>query len=566
MDTAILAALVPVILLLALGVVAVIASRASRLSPIVGYLVLGVALKASGAAAVFDDGIVGLLAELGVVFLLFDIGLHFSLTQVRRQASDIFGFGPVQILFGAVALGLIAFASGLAPFPAFLLGAILALSSTAAVAPVIAERHQQNCPVGLTATAILIFQDVAAIFFLIIAGSIGGESVLPVAAMALAKAIGAFAVAVVAARILVRPLFRLVARGGQEEIFTAMALLIALAAGWATGQIGLSLTLGAFLGGMTVAETPYRAVIRTEIKPFRGLLLGFFFISVGLSLDLTTLLQQWPMTIVITLLLIATKVVTNAAASLAFRWSVPGSLQLGFLLAQGSEFSFVILSLPMVRDMLGAGRISIVATAVALSIALTPTLATIGRKTAGRLRMRAAKSRDPELEIRELAAPVLIVGMGRIGRTLADALRAFGVEHIAIERDQRRLREALADGYSVLLGDTADPRLWETISMHGRKILALSAPAYDVSNELTPLVQQRYPGLLRYAAVTDDADVQRFHALGVRAVLDRGAPPGLDLAVAILGELGIHDDALSEWMQVQQDRASGAEGRVFVDA
>ena len=395
MDNPILAALVPVILLLAFGVVAVIASRAGRLSPIVGYLVLGLALRAAGASMVVNSSTIGLLAQLGVVFLLFDIGLHFSLTHVRRQARDIFGFGPVQILFGTVLLGILAFATGLAPLPALFLGAVLALSSTAVVAPLIAERHQQSCPVGLTATAILVFQDVAAIFLLIVAGALGGGSILPVAMFALVKAAAAFAVAVVLARLVVKPLFRLVAHTGQEEVFTAMALLVALAAAWATGQIGLSLTLGAFLGGMAVAETPYRAVIQSEIKPFRGLLLGFFFISVGLSLDVGPLLRLWPAVIGVSAALVAAKVLTNAAASLVFRWSVPGSLQLGFLLAQGSEFAFVVLSLPAVRALLGPVRVSIVVAAVALSLALTPNIAQIGRQVAGQLRRRKARIQRP---------------------------------------------------------------------------------------------------------------------------------------------------------------------------
>ena len=566
-DTPMLAALVPVILLLALGVMAAVASRAARLSPIVGYLALGLALKAGGVAIVSDSGTVRLLAELGVVFLLFNIGLHFSLAHVRQQARDIFGFGPLQVLFGTLLLGLMALATGLAPLPAFLLGAVLALSSTAVVAPLIAERHQQNCPVGLTATAILVFQDVAAIFLLIIAGALGGGgSILPVAALALAKAAASFAVAVLLARAVIRPLFSLIARVRQEEVFTAMALLIALAAGWATGQIGLSLTLGAFLGGMTVAETPYRAVIQSEIAPFRGLLLGFFFISVGLSLDIGALQRQWPAVIAVAVILIAAKVLTNAAASLVFRWSVPGSLQLGFLLAQGSEFAFVVLSLPAVHELVGPARVSVAAAAVALSLAATPNIAATGRAFAGRLRMRALKARDPELEMKELAAPVLIVGMGRVGRTLADALNEFGIGYSAVERDQRRLSEAVADGYAAVFGDMADPRLWDPIAVHGRKISALTAPSYEVSSELTPMARQLYPNLLRYAVVADDAEAERFHALGLRAVVDRSFPPGLDLAAAVLGELGIDADALTGWMRRQQERALGGTGEEFVVA
>ncbi len=351
---AILSTLVPVILLLTLAVIAAIASRAVGLSPIVGYLVLGLALSGIGLDLVADSTMIATLAELGVVFLLFDIGLHFSLGHIREQARDIFGFGPVQVLAGTVALGLFGLLFGLPPVAAFLVGATLALSSTAVVAGLIAERHQQNCPVGLTATAILIFQDVAAIFLLIVASALGtGEALAPAMGIALLKASGAFVVAVLLARLVVRPLFGLIARTRNEEVFTAMALLVALAAGWATGAIGLSLTLGAFLGGMIIAETPYRPIIQSEIKPFRGLLLGFFFISVGLSLDLGALIRFWPAVIGIAVLLLVVKIMTNAVASLVFRWSVPGSTQLGFLLAQGSEFAFVILSLPAVRALVG---------------------------------------------------------------------------------------------------------------------------------------------------------------------------------------------------------------------
>src|SRR3954451_22183483 len=196
-DLHVLAAVVPVLLLLAFGVVAAVASRTAGLSPVVGYLPLGLILRASHIEVLSDSDIVAVLAELGVVFLLFDIGLHFSLTHVREQASDIFGLGPLQVLAGTVGLGCLAAAAGLPFFPAFIIGATLALSSTAVVARLIAERHQQNCPVGLTATAILVFQDVAAIFLLIAANALAGDGsgLLAAIGMAVLKALAAFAVA-----------------------------------------------------------------------------------------------------------------------------------------------------------------------------------------------------------------------------------------------------------------------------------------------------------------------------------------------------------------------------------
>ena len=455
-DGNLLAALAPLLLLLALGVVAAIVSRELRLSPIVGYLLLGVGLGATGVAR--QSEAVGILADLGVVFLLFDIGLHFSFTHIREQARDIFGFGPVQVAFCTLGLGLIAWAAGLPPATAFLIGATLALSSTAVVAGIIAERHQQNCPVGLTATAILVFQDVAAIFLLIIANALGaGSAVLPTAALALAKAAASFGVALLLARFVVRPFFDLVARTRNEEVFTATALLVALAAAFATGSIGLSLTLGAFLGGTMLAESPYRPIIQSEIKPFRGLLLGFFFISVGLSLDVAMLMRHWQWILGGTLVLLVVKGALNALASLVFRWSVPGSTQLGLLLAQGSEFAFVLLSLPPMRALVGAEASGAAIAVVALSLALTPTLAEVGRALAGSMRRRAMRATDAELQPHDMVGPVLIVGMGPRGRTVADALVEFEIDYTAIEHDPRLLRDAVADGYNAVFGDLGDP-------------------------------------------------------------------------------------------------------------
>lgn len=236
-----------------------------------------------------------------------------------------------------------------------MLGATLALSSTAVVVQTLAERGQQSCPVGLTATAVLIFQDICAIFLLILATSLAAaETALGIAiAMAAVKALIAFATAILIGRYAIGPLFGFLSRTKNEEVFTATTLLIVLAAAAITDAMQLSLTLGAFLAGMMISETAYRPVIQTEIKPFRGLLLGFFFITVGMSLDAGVLLRQWLDVLLFLAGLVGIKVVLVAAAALAFRWSVPGSVQLGFLLAQGSEFAFVIVGVPAVRAALG---------------------------------------------------------------------------------------------------------------------------------------------------------------------------------------------------------------------
>ncbi len=559
----ILTALLPVILLLGLGVVAAIGSRALRLSPIVGYLALGAGLAATGADLLKNDEAVATLAELGVVFLLFDIGLHFSLAHVREQAKDIFGFGPLQVVFGTLVLALPAyFFFDLSLVAALLVGATLSLSSTAVVARLISERHQQSCPVGLTATAILIFQDVAAIFLLIVAGAFGsGEAMAPAIGMALVKAAIAFAVAVLLARLVVRPLFNLVARTRNDEVFTAMALLVALGAGWVTGSVGLSLTLGAFLGGMIIAETPYRAVIQAEIKPFRGLLLGFFFISVGLSLDTAILSREWPVAIGIAIAIFVLKGLSNAAASLVFKWSVPGSTQLALLLAQGSEFALVIFSLGAVREMVGTDNSAVLIAAVALTLAATPTVAEAGRTLAGRMRLAkrseaATASIEAELQPQGSEAPVFIAGLGRVGRDVADALIEFGIDYDAIESDERLLSDAIADGYRAAYGDITDPKVWGPMEMHARRVVLLTGPDLEITQDLRTVARERYPNLLRIALARDEAAAAQFESIGIQAVVAAPSASGRNAAIAVLRALEVDGAALDAYAQRHAPRAA----------
>lgn len=540
----------PVVLLLGLSVVAVVGSRLLKLSPIIGYIMTGVATAAVSPGFLQHSDTLTFLADLGVVFLLFDIGLHFSPSQMRAQAGDIFGFGPVQVLFGTTGLSAIALFAGLSAPAAFLVGGTLSLSSTAVVVDIITRRHQSGCPVGQTATAILVFQDVAAILILIVASALGtGKALALPILLAMVTAGCAFVTALIIARLVVRPVFSMLASLGGEEVFTATALAIALAAGWGAALIGLSMALGAFLGGMAVAETPFRMKIAAEINPFRCLALGFFFFSVGFSLDIHALTAHWAAICGIALLVMAIKAATNGLASLTFRWSVPGSLQLGFLLAQSSEFAFVLLGLPGVRTLLGAQTASIVIAAVALTLAGTGPASALGRTLAGTLRARSAVATDRERIPRDVPETVLIVGMGRAGRSIADAMTAFGIGYHALERDPARLRKAIADGYHVSFGDAANPGLWPTAYQEGRLYSALTAPVLDMSRDLTPLVKAFHPAVERIVAVPDEVTAARFREAGVRAIVDRETRPGLGIARAILTDHGVDRTAVEDWIR-----------------
>jgi monovalent cation:proton antiporter-2 (CPA2) family protein len=552
-------ALQPAIILLVVGILAIMLTRPARLSPIVGYLLAGVLIGPHGFGVVAENDTTRLLAELGVVFLLFDIGVHFSLGHLWDARRAILGFGPLQV--GLCTLGLAggALALGFDVMFAVLIGAALALSSTAVAVQTLAERGQQRCPVGVTATAVLVFQDICAIFLLILANSLETRDVSLGSAFGAAalKAVAAFGTAILLGRLLIGPLFNALAKSKNEEVFTATALLTVLVAAGATGIIGLSLTLGAFLGGMIISETPYRHVIRTEVKPFRGLLLGFFFITVGMSLDTAVLFREWAQILLFLLLLLSSKTVLIFLAARVLRVPLRAAVQLGFLLSQGSEFAFVIFGMPALYDALGPERVAIAITGVAASLALTPSLAALGYQIAIRLASQelAACQGGESTVASQLIPAVIIFGMGEVGRCVADGLEAHAIPYTAIEMAHDRFIRAHADGYPVAFGDLADPRLIETIQTDQRSMVVVTIARYEVSRELTPILHQRYPHLIRFVAVDTDAEKARFEMLGMKAVVIRSIPRGLDLAVAVLKEQGISDQEIYEWMHRQQEKA-----------
>jgi CPA2 family monovalent cation:H+ antiporter-2 len=547
-------AIFPILVILALGIATAVLSRMARVNPIVGYLFLGMTVSAVRPELLSAGGMVHLLAELGVVFLLFDIGLHFSTAHVRHEAADIFGFGPLQVSASTVLIGACAWVLGLSPMAAFIVGTALALSSTAIVAGVIADRRQQNCPVALTAVAILIFQDVAAIFLLILTTTLENGAAGPAMLAALLKTLVAIGVALLSARLIVRPLFAILSRHGGEEVFTATALLIALAAGWSAAMVGLSMTLGAFLGGMMVAESPFKASVRSEIGPFRSLLVSFFFISVGASLDRAVIASAWPAIVAMALGIIALKSAGNILASLAFRWSVPGSIQLGVLMAGGSEFAFVVFAMPGVRVAVGDATVAQLIAAVALTLAVTPALGYIGRHIAGRLRTRATSKMQTELVPQGKTNPVIIVGMGEVGRTIADALEEFDIGYDSVERDGARLRSAVADGYNASFGDVSDAKLWRALDLGGREFSVMTAASIEAARDWMPSSVALFPNLHRLWVTRTDDEAAQLNELGIEAVVSPQGSHGIEAAEALLTAFGIASDAVVAWADRQRAR------------
>jgi CPA2 family monovalent cation:H+ antiporter-2 len=553
-------AIAPAVILLAAGLLALLLVRPLRISPIVGFLVAGVAIGEHGFRAIEEGPTTHLLAELGVVFLLFDIGLHFSLRQVQDRLRDLLVLGPAQLVLCGAGLGLGAAVLGLEPTLAAIVGAALALSSTAVVSRVIAERGLQTCPLGRSALAVLVLQDVAAIFLLVFATSLSGDAAHPgrMALDAAWKTLAAVAAALGLGRLVVRPAFAGLARTRNEEIFTGAALFVVLATAWATGAAGLSLTLGAFLAGMIIADTPYRHVVQTEARPFRNLLMGLFFMNVGMALDPAALWADLPRVLGLAAVLLLAKTALVFAAARANAWTPAGGTQLAFLLAQGSEFALVVFAVPGVATALGEPAVGALVAAVALSLAATPPWTRLGLALARRLAARGRAPGEVPLAGRADQRPLLLFGMNDVGRLAADSLLRHGIPFVAIEVEPDRFLAATADGYSVAFGDPADLRLVEAIVGTDARAVALAVPRFDVSHELTPILRERYPGLGRFVAVADEADRARHAALGMHAVIVRGRPRGVEFAAELLRFAGVEEARVAAWMQSARESQQAA--------
>jgi CPA2 family monovalent cation:H+ antiporter-2 len=366
-----------VVVLLAASVGLLALFERIKLPIILAYLLVGVTLGPSGVAWIPHSQDLHYLAEFGVVLLLFTIGLEFSLGRLWALRKHVFGLGGAQVVVCALLGTVFAWAAGLAPGAAFVVGGALALSSTAVVSRELSRRGELGQPHGRLSVAVLIFQDLAVIPFLILIPVLAGDSGNGVwATIGQALLIGAIVIAVmmVAGRWALRPLFWRIAERGSDELFTLTALLFALAAAWITEFAGLSLALGAFLAGVMLGETKHRHRLREEIRPFRDVLLGFFFVVIGMMLDLAAVRSLLPWVLLALSLLLVVKAVTTTVLGRLFSVPQGVAMHTALLLCQGGEFGLVLVMLAAKEGVIDATVEQVVLGAIVLSIALTPLL------------------------------------------------------------------------------------------------------------------------------------------------------------------------------------------------
>ena len=534
-------------LLLAAAMLAPLLARLLRVTPIVGYLAIGALIGPHATGLVEDSHQLRFVAEFGVAFLLFDIGLHFSLKSLWQTRHQLFGLGPLFWLLATAPLAGLLWSQGIGAAGAFFLGGALALSSTAVVLSAFADRGERDTPLGRTITAVLIFQDLAAVLLLAAIGSFTAASARPGVAIVLAvgKIVIAFAGVAMLGRA-VRPLFRRIVKHEDEATFVSAALLLVTATAGVTAASGLSLALGAFLAGMALSESEYCYRVKTEIRPFRGLLLGLFFLTVGMSLDLAALIASPALALGLLGAIVAVKGVAGVLAARLLRQPFGFATRIGLSLAQGSEFAFVIGSLLLAAGLIPNGVAAATVVAVVLSMVLTAPLISVGDRLgrAAEARWRGAPV-TPDGD--HASGPrVLINGLGPAGRAVARALSAQQIEHLALETDPDRLDAGRADGFHVAYGDPWSFDLLRTLGISSARALILGEARGAQAIDLIARVRREHPGLPVLVRAVDGETAAGAAAAGADVCVKPTTVP-TELAMETLRRLGVTDEDARRW-------------------
>jgi CPA2 family monovalent cation:H+ antiporter-2 len=521
-----------------------------RLSPVLGYMLLGLLAGPSGLGAltgeapwlrlvtISDRARIEPVAELGVVLLMFMIGLEMSWERIAKLRRLVFGLGAAQVACCTAAVGGLTLALGAPPAAAGVAGLGLAMSSTAVVTQVLSSERRVTSHVGRTSFAVLLFQDLAVVPILFLLGMLGGEAGGAGALfLAVAKAIAGVAAVAAVGRLGLRPLFRSVARTQSPELFTAACLLVVLATGLAAAAAGLSMELGALIAGVLLAETEYRRQIEVTVEPFKGLLLGVFLISIGLSLDLGRLAAA-PVSVLGTALgLVAVKAALTAALARMFGVRWPVALQSALLLGPGGEFSFVIIGLAAANGLLGPGLAGTALLVAALTMAAIPALSRLGRQFAPSSLPAVPAELLPPAEPGTPA--VIIAGFGRVGRTVASMLDRHDIPFVALDSDVKRVGEGRVAGAPVYYGDVTQAELLRRVGLETARGLVVTIDDRARADEVVRAARAERPDLLIVVRARDARHAAHLYGIGATDAVPETIEASLQLSEAVLVDLGV---------------------------
>lgn len=558
------------ILFLALsGVLMPLLSRL-RINPVLGFLSVGVLLGPYGLASLAgtwpalslftfarpED--VEFLAELGVIFLMFMIGLEMSVERLWSMRRLVFGLGGLQVALSAAAVGGLALWFGNSIEASVILGVVLAFSSTAIVMQLLIQRRELGTPLGQSTFAILLFQDLAVVPLLVlisILGASSGEgSFASLLGSAVVKGVLTVVLIYLIGRRVVRPLFHQIAVDKQPDTFTALTLLTTLGVAALTWYAGLSMALGALLAGLIIAETEFRHEVEITIEPFKGLLMGLFFMSVGMGIDLRALLAE-PLWIPLSVVgLLAMKALIIFVLLRVFGLSWGRSAEGGLLLGQGGEFAFIVIGMALALGLLERQVGQFMLIVVGVSMLVAPVVARLGQSLGDNIDRRSAPPAPEDMELGELGGHVIIAGYGRVGQMVGQMLAEQGVAFVAIENDAQLITHQRKAGVPLVFGDASRPELLRKLRIDQARAVVLTMDHTAAAIHAVQGIRRLMPMMRIIARARDEKHALLLREAGASVVVPETLESSLKLTGWVLETLGVPSDAALRLLEQERER------------
>ena len=560
-----------IILFLALAGLLIPLLARLRINPVLGFLAFGTLIGPYGLASFAaqwpwlswltfarpED--VEFLAELGVIFLMFMIGLDMSMQRLWSMRRLVFGLGGLQVVLTAAAIGLLAARFGNGVEASVILGVVLAFSSTAIIMQLLIQRRELGTPLGQSAFAILLCQDLAVVPLLVLISILGSSTAEGSFAFLLASATLKGVLTVVAlyliGRRVVRPLFHQIAADRQADTFTALTLLTTLGVAALTYSAGLSMALGALLAGLIIAETEFRHEVEITIEPFKGLLMGLFFLSVGMGIDLRALLAQpvWIPLSVVGLFALKGLIVTVLLRVFGLSWG--RATEGGLLLGQGGEFAFIVIGLALSFDLIARPVGQFMLIVVGVSMLIAPLVARLGQGLGDAIDRRMPPARLPEdVALGALDGHVIIAGYGRVGQMVGQMLAEQGVRFVAIEHDAKTVALHRKAGAALIFGDASRPELLRKLHIERARAVVLTMDHTAAATHAVQGIRRIEPRMYIIARSRDEKHALLLREAGASIVVPETLESSLKLAGSVLETLGVPPDATARLLEQERER------------
>lgn len=553
-----------ILILLVVAVLVTMIFRRLSLPTIVGYILVGICVGPHVLAWINNTQDTRDLAEFGVVFLIFTIGLEFSLPRLMSMRKVVFIYGSLQVILSILITSLIAMFLPMTKSEAILVGSIVAMSSTAIVMKQLNEQFELHTVHGMNAVGILLFQDLAVIPLLILVPSLvisANYNVTQYLLWALVKGVIAISVILIVGRWVLRPTFYQIAKRRSVELFTLMALLVTLGTAWITQQLGLSLALGAFLAGIMLGETEFRHQLEDVVRPFRDVLLALFFISIGMQFNPLTVLHAWPWILLLLTALIIGKLILIMIINMSFGNSPVTSFRTGLVLAQGGEFGFALLLSALNYEIIRDSYAQVVLGAILISMLLSPFMILFNRSITNFVFRRKIRHKEDEAEdeLPLLASKptkhVIICGYGRVGQNIAHLLEDFDIQYVAFDLNAKRVQEAKLAGDTVFYADASNYQILQAANINQSRALIISFYSAKETEKILQQVRQHNNRIAVIVRSQYEDETAHFYQLGATEVIPETLETSLVFVSHIMLLLRMPIDKVKRMMNhIRHDR------------